>query len=655
MNSPMSGTRWLKLVTLAMLVLMAGIAGGFVIGKHWPIARVERLRTKLFGPPPSEWTVFATTDLPRYEVMRVVHGSSLYIFSGFYTDDPKATARVEVLDLVTGEWIRKADIPQSLTHTSPVIIRDTVWFVGGFEGDHPGPATARVWRYDIASDRWSNGPSLPAPRGGGALVAIGDTLHFFGGWFPDRNTDSPDHWTLVVGDSQWTPSTPLPSPRGHLSAAVLNGSIYAIGGAVGHDPVPMDVARVDRFDLATKQWEAAPRLPFPVSHTEPATSVYDGRILVVGGRSRPTGRDNIDDVLLFDGEVDRWIHVAWLPTPLLGGLTAMVGDTLFAGLGAPRGNSPDNPLIWRTTLRNSWRRGDSLPLPLGEVAGGVIDGEIYLVGEGDSPTLRYSTATGRWSPPGTLSVRLAAGNHHAAEVLGGKLYLLGGFRRASEGLVQIYDPALDLWQLGPKMPFAAGSSASAVIDGKIYVAGGIVGTTTTGLAAVLDPATSTWTSIAPMPRPRNHAASGTDGKRLFVFGGRGAGSGDSNVVADGFGDVQIYDPATNSWVVSDGSDGAPASLPQARGGFGKAVWLNGEFWVIGGETEHDRGASKSGTYARVDIFDPTRNRWRAGPPLSIPRHGIFPLTDAGLLYVAGGGRSAGGSESNVLEILWPTR
>ena len=78
-----------------------------------------------------------------------------------------------------------------------------------------------------------------------------------------------------------------------------------------------------------------------------------------------------------------------------------------------------------------------------------------------------------------------------------------------------------------------------MIGGRLYVASGIVEKATTGAAAVYDPATMQWTPIAPMPRPRNHAASGTDGSRLFVFGGRGPGSGDSNVVANGFDDVQI--------------------------------------------------------------------------------------------------------------------
>jgi len=137
-----------------------------------------------------------------------------------------------------------------------------------------------------------------------------------------------------------------------------------------------------------------------------------------------------------------------------------------------------------------------------------------------------------------------------------------------------------------------------------------------------------------------------------VFGGRGPGSGDSNVVADGYDDVQIYDPATNQWAVSDGRVGSPAPLPQARGGTGKAVFVNGEFWVIGGETRAGAGATPNGVYARVDIYDPKRNRWRVGPALTTARHGTFPVLHEGRLLLAGGGESAGYSATSSVEVLW---
>ncbi|MES2124357.1 MAG: kelch repeat-containing protein [Gemmatimonadota bacterium] len=647
--------RWLLAGAVLAAVLAAGGALGFVTGRRWPITRLEHLKVRLFGESYGEWRVAAKSDLNRYEVMKVVRGDSMYLFSGFFTDEQKATARVEMLDLASGNWIRKHDMPQALTHTAPVVIRDTAWFVAGFEGDHPGPATTRVWRYSLANDEWSAGPAVPEARGGGGLVAVGDTLHYFGGWLADRNTDAAEHWTLVIGDSAWRAAAPMPMPRGHLTAAVAAGQIFVIGGVLGHDPVPIDVAEVHRFDLATGTWASRASLPFPLSHVEPATESYGEWIITAGGRSREDGRENVDDVLGYNTATDRWVHLARTPKPFLGGVTAIVGDTLYAGLGAIRGSDPDNPLIWRTTLRNQWRQLDSLPTPLGEVAGGVINGKLYLVGEGNPGTAVYDIAAGRWEPAGSVRNRPASGNHHAAEVVGGKLYLLGGFGRNAEGLLQVFDPVIDRWSLGPAMPFATGAAASALIDGKIYVAGGIVGNTTTEQAAVFDVATQQWTALAPMPRPRNHAASGTDGKRFYVFGGRGPGSGDSNVVANGFDDVQIFDPETGKWAVSDGTPGAPLPLPQARGGTGKAVWLNGEFWVIGGETATGAGAARGGTYNRVDLYDPVQNRWRRGEPLPTPRHGVFPVTDARMVWVAGGGTTAGGSESTRLEMIWPRR
>jgi N-acetylneuraminic acid mutarotase len=156
-----------------------------------------------------------------------------------------------------------------------------------------------------------------------------------------------------------------------------------------------------------------------------------------------------------------------------------------------------------------------------------------------------------------------------------------------------------------------------------------------------------------MPVARNHAASATDGRRLFVFGGRGPGSGDSNVVANGFADLQVYDPVTDSWQWSTRSPAALAPLPQARGGMGKAVYVNGEFLVLGGETRDGKGAGPHGVYGRVDIYDPRDNRWRVGRDMPVPRHGIFPLLAAGRVYVAGGGERAGWGQSTVFDVYAP--
>jgi N-acetylneuraminic acid mutarotase len=218
-------------------------------------------------------------------------------------------------------------------------------------------------------------------------------------------------------------------------------------------------------------------------------------------------------------------------------------------------------------------------------------------------------------------------------------------------MVQIFDPAQNRWAFGPPLPSAAGSIASALIGSQIYLAGGIGDHGTSDSAYRFDPAAGTFTPIAPMPRPRNHTAAATDGRRFFLFGGRGPGSGDHNQVANGFDDVQIYDPATNTWQISGEGQAAPAPLPQARGGMGKAVWDGREFWVFGGETLDGPGADRHGVYDRVDIYDPAANRWRSGPPMPAARHGVFPVLVGNRIVLVGGGTRAGKSSSTIADAL----
>lgn len=278
---------------------------------------------------------------------------------------------------------------------------------------------------------------------------------------------------------------------------------------------------------------------------------------------------------------------------------------------------------------------------IGEVAAGVIGGTMYLVGEGASATFAYDVQNRQWLS--NKATRPLVGHHHAAEVVDGKLYLIGGLSGGSEGQVQIYDPVANSWTTGAPMTWSAGSLSTAVIGGKIYAAGGITtGGWTVGNTAVYDPATDSWTELAPMPDGgRNHTAAATDGTKFYLFGGRRGG----NFVANGYDSVMVYDPQSDTWTWSGGQGSTLAPLPEARGGMGKAVYLRGEFYVFGGETLDDPDANASGVYDRVDVYNPLANTWRSEARMPSARHGIFPVLYQGHIFLAGGGTHAGFSQS----------
>jgi N-acetylneuraminic acid mutarotase len=635
-----------------LTLLVGGLA--FETGRRWPIERLQALWPRAHAPQAATpWTTFAPMVFPRYEPGAILVGRRLFVLGGFRNRDIETTDRVDILRLDDGAWESGSPMPLPLTHFNPVLRGDTLWIAGGFVGDHPGPPTTAVWQYLIAEDRWLEGPSLPAARGSGVLVARGDTLHYLGGWAEDRNIDRAEHWMLRPGDTRWHARAPLPEPRGHATAVYAEGAIWVFGGNQGHDPVPLDVAHVHRYDPIADTWDASPPLPYAVSHQEPATAMWRGLVVLAGGRSRPTAQENVDAILGYDPMTGRTVPLGRLPQPRLGTVAVMLGDTIYTGFGGEFGNHPTTDSLAKTVLTGVWHRAEDLPVALGEVAAAVVGDRLFVMGSGSKHTLAWNLRSGRWDPVGTWSARPNPGDHQSAEVWDDQLVLVGGFGWESEGQVQVFDPSGNRWRTGPPLPTRVGSVATAVINGRLYAAGGIAHDTTTGAAWVLDSLGGNWRAIAPMPRPRNHAAAGTDGERFYLFGGRGPGSGTNNVVANGYDDVQIYDPRTDTWTISDGSPGAPLPLPQARGGMGKAVWLDGAFWVIGGETDDGPGATSAGTYARVDIYEPVTNRWRPGPPLGVARHGHFPVVAEGRLLVPGGGTVAAASRSSVLEMLFP--
>jgi len=292
-----------------------------------------------------------------------------------------------------------------------------------------------------------------------------------------------------------------------------------------------------------------------------------------------------------------------------------------------------------------WEPLANVPAALGETAAGVIGGMLYLVGEGNANTYRYDCLNRQWLS--NAAPRPFAGHHHSAEVLAGKLYLIGGIGSGAEGKVQVYDPVLDTWTSGADMPWAAGSPSTAVIDGMIYAAGGIVSTFTVGTTGVYDPVGDSWTLLTQMPDGgRNHAAAGTDGEKFFIFGGRKGG----NFVANGFDQTFVYDPVGNAWEWSDGVGSTLTPIPEARGGMGKSIYLRGEFYVFGGETLNDPDANPgTNVYSRVDVYDPVTNTWRLEAPMLPGRHGIYPVLFQGLVFLPAGGTQAAFSQSNVFD------
>ena len=266
----------------------------------------------------------------------------------------------------------------------------------------------------------------------------------------------------------------------------------------------------------------------------------------------------------------------------------------------------------------------------------VTGNAIYALagtGAGGAPVLPVERFDGAaWTVETTLP---GAGlNAPAAAVLGGRIYLIGGFNTVTNvpsPRVLVYDPATRAWSEAAPLPAPRGGHAAVVLDGRIHVIGGGNSRSTIADHDEYDPATNAWTSRAPLPRAEGSPAAVVVRGRLWSIGGR---SGPSD-----FGFVDVYDPATDRW------SAAPGIEPRGTAG---AFVLCGAIHVVGGESQA-RGESLAGMLR----LDPGASTWTPAPPLPTARNFARAVPFAGRVYVVGGsptpGRSHASEGSGVVE------
>lgn len=270
----------------------------------------------------------------------------------------------------------------------------------------------------------------------------------------------------------------------------------------------------------------------------------------------------------------------------------------------------------------SWIPLRPLPAPRQEVGVAELDGRIYVVagfngaGQSVNTVERYDPGADQWQAVAPLPAP-APLNHVGAAAVGGHVYAVGGLRQNFSAVDTLYryDPAVNQWSARATMPTARGASGIAVLDGRIYAAGGSPSARSRDFA-VYDPATNQWTTLPLMPTGRDHLAAAAFDGRIYAISGR------TPILQ---GAVESFDPATGQWTPR-------APIPTPRAGIAAAL-VDGFIYVFGGE---GNPAHPLGIFDDVEAYDPVADRWTALSPMPVPRHGIGAASLAGRIYLPGG-------------------
>jgi N-acetylneuraminic acid mutarotase len=153
-------------------------------------------------------------------------------------------------------------------------------------------ATSIVLGYDTATDQWNSQlPSLPRAIGGCGAAVLNGMLHVIGGALMDGssvgfNEDLATHYVLdlsIIG-AGWSELAPMSKARNHLGVAVgPDNKIYAIGGQELEKEGCSNFNTVEAYDATTGLWETREPLPHGIGHISPSTLGTPHGILIIGG------------------------------------------------------------------------------------------------------------------------------------------------------------------------------------------------------------------------------------------------------------------------------------------------------------------------------------------------------------------------------------
>jgi Kelch motif len=263
-------------------------------------------------------------------------------------------------------------------------------------------------------------------------------------------------------------------------AAGIGGRIHVYGGSINAG------SRVDVYDPAQRAWSRVPDAPVSLRGYHGA--VVGTRVVLLKGR----------DGYLHDPATNTWASLPRLPagSGSFDGMAAWTRQDGAVDIVAVVSSGPAyvDAQVWRFSFASgAWSQVGSFDRgAFGQYETAMAGNVIYLIGGYQSPNylgsiqaldlaaMTYRRLTGRLAAP-KIDV--------SAAVLGGRVYLMGGYNRSgAQRDVDVLDPATGQVTGGPALLGGRYGAATAVLDGRIYLIGGATdGAQSTEGVAVLTP------------------------------------------------------------------------------------------------------------------------------------------------------------------------
>lgn len=298
---------------------------------------------------------------------------------------------------------------------------------------------------------------------------------------------NPDPGGNEVTNVSWSSAPTPPKSYAEWQSAVVGGKLYLMGG---FNNTWNPVNDLWRFDPANGSYTKLANLPVRLTHALPA--VVDGEIWLAGGYvgKDPSGQIfGTRGVWAYNVASNTWRTGPQLPVERAGGGLVAVGRKLFYFGGQNLQRTQDTPEMWALDLDNpsaGWQSRAAMPQARNHVSALNVNGQIWVLGGqtgyddnlvGKRDVFKYDPASNSWT---TLAWKLPQPVSHTSYTTllhNNRVYIVGGERAHNQ-------PTSAVWKVNlttgatdvlNSLPDARLSPGGAVLNGKLFIAGGYGG------------------------------------------------------------------------------------------------------------------------------------------------------------------------------------
>ncbi len=536
-----------------------------------------------------------------------------------------------------GVWTTKTPMANQRDNAANAVLNGIIYVMGG------APAGVGVLdsmeAYDPATDSWATKAPMPAwtppavtplaYRYGPAAAAVNGVIYLIGGtsqvngqgpiypiavYNPTTNIWSstvPSTAATTAAGTAGVPLADFPTGRWGFDVALVDGIIYAVGGAVR---VPGGITKAPA-DWTTKITGATSTAPVVTPAGTTITGLANGKTyyFIVTAVDATTGIESADSF-----EVSATPQASYAAGAIPAGLSTAAGDgqatiSWTAVTGATSYNIYYSTKSGVTISSPTKATGIVAPTTTNTVTG-LTNTTVYyfivtaVVGGVETAASNEVSVTPQAAPAASVpsGVSITGGSGQVTlswapvATAGSYNIYYGTGKNIYYGTVEAYDPVANTWTTKATMPTPRWGSTVSVVNGLIYAIGGWGGWPELSVVEVYDPVSNTWSTtvpstaatiaagtagalLAPMPTARDDFGFSVVNGVIYAIGGDINGFNDYARTPCCTTIVEAYDPVQNNWTTK-------TSMPTIRDDFDASV-VDGVIYAIAGSRDGQFTAS----------------------------------------------------------------